>query len=85
MEQNKKVNTEQRRVKIEIEIPMIYHEALFNNPMIDDDKLQQRIRTELVNVIGRMYHNRRILPDAVRRYFEAKYGIPVEGVSKARK
>lgn len=77
MEENRKINTEVRKLKIEIEIPYVYYEALIGNPIFSDTEIMNKIKKNVLNTLHKSYHNPRVLPDAIRKYLEAKYGVPV--------
>lgn len=81
MEQNKYINTETRKIKLEIEIPFVYHEALLNNPMMDKTAIMEKAEKAASDAIAKAYNNPRVLPDAVKKYLEAKYGVPPVDVS----
>ena len=72
-----KINTETRKVKLEIEIPYVYYEALIANPSMKDNLILQKINKSVYDTLSKAYHNSRILPTAVKQYLEDKYGKPV--------
>lgn len=77
MEQNRKINTEVRKLKLEIDVPYVYYEALISNPILGDTVIMDKIKKNVLNTLHKSYHNPRVLPDAIRKYLEAKHGIPV--------
>lgn len=72
-----KINTETRKLKLEIEIPYIYYEALIANPSMKNNLILQKINKSAFDTLTKAYNNPRVLPAAVKQYLEDKYGKPV--------
>lgn len=72
-----KINTETRKLKLEIEIPYIYYEALIANPSLEEDMMMQKVKKSVFDTLSKAYHNPRILPAPVKKYLEDKYGKPI--------
>ncbi len=67
---------ETRKFKIEIEIPCVYYEALIANPSLESSIIIQEINASAIRTLDRIYNNKKVLPTALRKYLEARYGIP---------
>lgn len=72
-----KINTETRKLKLEIEIPYVYYEALIANPSMKNNLILQKINKAAFDTLTKAYNNPRVLPAAVKQYLEDKYGTPV--------
>lgn len=80
-----KINTETRKLKLEIEIPYVYYEALIANPSMKNNLILQKINKSAFDTLTKAYNNPRVLPAAVKQYLEDKYGTPVMSSIKQEK
>lgn len=79
-------NIETKKVKFEIEIPVVYYEALLNNPdAIDPDEIMEKIKKAANEALAKTYNNTRIIPAVMKKYLESKHGKPTKGTRKVGK
>lgn len=72
-----KVCTEFRKYKVDVDIPFVLYEALLNNPTLGEEMVKERIEKAVYDALHKTYSNPKILPASVRKYLEAKHGVPV--------
>lgn len=85
MEQNKKTTAESRKFRVEIDIPYVYHEALVNNPLVGEDKMREKAQKVVLELFSKMYNNPRVVAAPLKKYLEAKLGVPDIGEKKKGK